>query len=323
MKRVWTIFLILLFTLAACAPQESEILPSPTATRIQGELTPYASKTPEQATQAPEARATLTPAPTPTPQIHVVALDETLISIAYAYGITLEQLQNANPEVNPWAIYVGDELIIPFVEAGEEADPNAAPAPDPQPVTLIEANCKAEASDGLWCLWTATNPDDGGTENILVEILLNDGSKTLSKIVTAPINISQAGERVPMGAFFTAEELAGMADPITAQVTLLQALPLGNIAGRYVPVTLQDGLITVKTDRQSAVITGNLQVSADASSVWVVAAAYDENDDLVGFLRWSQDAPVAAGNSILLEMQVFALGERRIQTVELLLEGHP
>ena len=323
MKKVWILPLLLIFILAACAPQEEETPPSPTATRISGELTPYASKTPEQAVQVPEARATLTPAPTPTPQIHVVALDETLISIAFNYGITLEQLQNANPEVNPWAIYVGDELIIPYVEAGEETDPNAAPAPDPELVSLSEAACTAEASGGLWCLWTATNPEEGGTENILVEILLNDGSNTLSKTVTAPVNISKAGERVPMGAFFTIEELAGMADPITAQLTLSQALPLGNTAERYVPVTLQDGLITVKTDRQSAVITGNLQVSADASSVWVVAAAYDDNEDLVGFLRWSQDSPVPAGASIRLEMQVFSLGERQIQTVELLLEGHP
>ncbi|MEE4195289.1 MAG: LysM domain-containing protein [Anaerolineae bacterium] len=323
-KPTWIFTAILLFfALTACQTAGSEAAPIPTATRNLGELTPYTSKTPVQATQVPEARATLTPAPTPTPQIHVVALDETLISIAYKYGITLEALQNANPEVNPWAIYVGDEIIIPYVEAGEEADPNAAPAPDPEPVELSEAVCTPEASGGLWCLWTATNPEDGGTENILTEILLNDGSKTLSKTVTAPVNISKAGERVPMGAFFTAQELAGMADPITVQVSLLQALPLSNTPGRYVPIILQDGLITIKNDRQSAVITGNLVVSADASSVWVVAAAYADSGTLVGFLRWSQETALSAGTSLPLEMQVFALGDGKIASVELLLEAHP
>ncbi len=322
MKRIWFLVLFLVF-LTACNQAEAEATPVPTATRITGDLTPFASKTPVQATQAPAARATLTPAPTPTPQIHVVALDETLISIAYAYGITLEQLQNANPEVNPWAIYVGDEIIIPYVEPGDQTDPNAAPAPDPEPVELSEAICTAEASGGLWCLWTATNPPDTGTENILVEILLDDGTTTLSKTVTAPVNISTAGQRVPLGAFFSAQELAGMADPITAQVTLLQALPLSSTTSRYVPVTLNDGLITIKSDHRSAVITGDLLVSADASSVWVVAAAYDQNENLVGFLRWSQEAALSAGASLPLEMQVFTVGDSEVASVELLLESHP
>lgn len=322
MKRIGFLVLLLIF-LTACNQAEGVATPASTATRIAGELTPYASKTPAQATQAPEARATLTPAPTPTPQIHVVALDETLISIAYSYGISLEALQNANPEVNPWAIYVGDELIIPYIEAGEDQNPNAAPAPDPEPVVLSEIACTADASDGLWCLWTATNPPDTGTENILVEITLQDGDLTLSKTVTAPLNISKAGQRVPMGAFFTATELAGLSGSYTAQLTLLQALPLGNTAGRSVPVTLQDGLVTIKSDHHSASITGNLQVSADASSVWVVAGAYDADGTLVGFLRWTQTASLSPDTSLPFEMQVFALGNGRIETVEILLEAHP
>jgi LysM repeat protein len=51
--------------------------------------------------------------PTPTPVVHVTVLGETLEGIAYAYGITVEALQEANQISDPNDLRVGQQLIIP------------------------------------------------------------------------------------------------------------------------------------------------------------------------------------------------------------------
>jgi hypothetical protein len=89
----------------------------------------------------PRAEATATPLPTPvpepTPQVHIVAKKETLSKIAKKYGITLEELLAANPQIkNPNRIDIGDEITIPVpvedaggtgAEGGEEAPPSEVP----------------------------------------------------------------------------------------------------------------------------------------------------------------------------------------------------
>jgi len=72
--------------------------PSPSAT--EAAVTPLPSPTPE---------------PEPTPQVYVIKTGDTLSKIAKEYGITLDQLLEANKDTidDPDLIAVGDEIIIP------------------------------------------------------------------------------------------------------------------------------------------------------------------------------------------------------------------
>jgi len=45
--------------------------------------------------------------------VHIVQAGESLLSIALLYGVTVDELQQANDLNNPDAIYVGQELVIP------------------------------------------------------------------------------------------------------------------------------------------------------------------------------------------------------------------
>jgi hypothetical protein len=70
-------------------------------------------------TASPTAEPTPTPLPTPTPAptptVYVVASGDTLSKIAARFGITLEQLLAANPQItNPNKIAIGDEVNIPL-----------------------------------------------------------------------------------------------------------------------------------------------------------------------------------------------------------------
>lgn len=72
---------------------------------------------PSSAASIPTAEATTAPVPTPSSsvgqRIHVVQAGETLSEIASMYGVTVEEMVQANGLDNPNAISVGQALVIP------------------------------------------------------------------------------------------------------------------------------------------------------------------------------------------------------------------
>jgi hypothetical protein len=85
----------------------------PSLLGLGDEGTGAASPTPaatEEITPEPEP----TEPPAPTPQVHVVVKGETMSKIAKKYGLTVDELMAANPQIkNPNKIKIGDELTIP------------------------------------------------------------------------------------------------------------------------------------------------------------------------------------------------------------------
>ena len=115
---------------AACSRPGSSGNPTPTATtgvRITAspsparQLSPVASPSPRAAATAPPS-VSPTVAPTPSPtrvtgtvpgQKYVVQPGDTLVSIAEEFGVTVQELIDANALTNPDVLRVGQELIIP------------------------------------------------------------------------------------------------------------------------------------------------------------------------------------------------------------------
>ena len=90
-----------------------------------------ASPTPVASGQA-STRPAATPAPAPTSQVYVVAKGDTMLKIAKKYGLTVQQLQAANPKIkNPNKIGIGDQIIIPAPTTGDSAggSPGSSSAP--------------------------------------------------------------------------------------------------------------------------------------------------------------------------------------------------
>ncbi len=70
------------------------------------------------------------PAPYPGGVTHVVAPGETLFSIGMQYGVGAEVIAAANGLTPPFIIQVGQELVIPVLDAAPGASPYPQPAPD-------------------------------------------------------------------------------------------------------------------------------------------------------------------------------------------------
>ena len=122
---------------APAAMLPTVILP-PTATPTPSPLpTSTPTLTPE-ATDTPSPAPTLTPSPSPEPTLvhstYKVRSGDTPASIAFRFGVTAEELMTANNIVNPSALQVGQELIIPIPPtATPTASPTASPTPMAQP----------------------------------------------------------------------------------------------------------------------------------------------------------------------------------------------
>ncbi len=97
------------------------LLPTPTATLTR---TPTPTST---------ATVTLTPTDTRVPVYHIVAMGENPGSIASQYGMSLEQLMEANDITDPRRLRVGQALLIPPTWTPEDStpDPNATPTATP------------------------------------------------------------------------------------------------------------------------------------------------------------------------------------------------
>ncbi len=106
----------------------------PSLLGLGGPDQPGASGSPGPSTGAsaePSGSAGPTPTPGPTPTAYVVAPGDTLSGIAQKFGLTLEALQAANPQITDVnKIKVGDEIIIPVPIPSEIPD---AGSPSPSP----------------------------------------------------------------------------------------------------------------------------------------------------------------------------------------------
>src|SRR4030065_422038 len=112
-RRIAFVFIFLGFLLSSCA--QNTLQPTPVITPT-GVLTPY--HTPPPSPVIPTATLMVvrpvTPAPTPTPFLHTIGNDDTMLGIAYQYGISLEDLQAANPGVDQPFLSVGKQLVTPL-----------------------------------------------------------------------------------------------------------------------------------------------------------------------------------------------------------------
>jgi nucleoid-associated protein YgaU len=89
---------------------------------------PSESRGPSQPVSTPSA--TPTPVAVPTAEIYVIKTGDTLSKVAKRFGVTLEQILAANPDIkNADKIALGQQIIIPTpaAEATPAASASAAP----------------------------------------------------------------------------------------------------------------------------------------------------------------------------------------------------
>lgn len=318
--------------LSACFPLAITETPINTTTVY---ITPYFTPTPSQVdppnSQIDET-ATPRPFPTVTPFIYTVIQGDTMLGIAMRYGISLEELMEANPEVNPRILSIGTELVIPMSEDSQAAIPTATPIA----MTVNETVCYQSAEGGHWCFLSVENNQIEPVENVSARMsLVSQSGELLAEIeATTPLNVIYPGQSLPIIGYFPPP----LPDEFTPQVDLLSGISLSIENRRYLEVSIDLEEEYKSPDNLQMTVSGNasMLVNQDpATLVWVVVVAYDEDGDVVGVRKWEAyfsepddlpeqavilELPLQAGQNLPFEITVFSLGPP-IKNVEVLVEA--
>jgi phage tail protein X len=310
--RLGLIILIFLTILSACAspaPGNTQTASTP----APAELTPYQ-------TLLPTPTATLIPPlttpklPTTTPIIYTIKAGDTLSAIAARYHVPVEALLAANPGIQAGALVVGKTLVIP---TGIQATGVALPTPAAVPVT--QAQCYPEAAGGLWCFALLQNAYAETLENLSVQFTLLDstGQELASQIAYGLLDILPAGRTMPLAAYFPPPAPAGA--QVRAQV--LTALRLISGEGRYMDAAIENTLVEMDSTGRTASVSGQVVIHGDQvpAGLWVLAAAYDRDGNVVGLRRWEPDQVPTGEEPVRFEFQVSSAGPA-IDRVEFLAE---
>ena len=285
--RKFVLICCLAILLVACN-EASPILPS-LPPSLSGELLPYISPTPSRTPTPlpPAATVALTPIPTATPFTHTIAKGDTLLGIALRYGVSLEQLQAANPGVDPGFLVVGNALGIPL----EGQASNAIPLPAPLPLPWSEPRCYANAEGGLWCFILVTNDQPNAIENLSAWISLYDaqGNPVGGQAATSPLNLLSMNASMPLMAYFAPP----LPTSVLPQGQLLSALAVENSSMRYLDAALLVSSLEISQDGAQASAQGQVMIPQGSipSTVWIVLTAYDRGGNVVGARKSVLDAP--------------------------------
>jgi LysM repeat protein len=342
---ILTLLSILIFTLAACATPT--IPPTNTGTPVAF-LTPYLSPTPSQTALPPTPLTTIpiTPPPTPTPYLYILKNDDTLLGLAYRFGVTVDQIVAANPGINPHFLTVGKPIVIPI----KDNEPTALPSRTSIPLQLGAPYCYPAGDGGTWCMLIIKNGQAQAVENVSVWLGLYsaEGKNTASQVVVPPLDLLGAGLALPLMAYFSPPFDPGN----TARAQLLGVLSIEKNTKRYLPTSIQVKDVQISSTGKQADITGQVDLSGTvkASALWVVVVAYGTNDELAGMRKWEAEAdpnclvplatsvPLPAGTAAAsvtpisgrklprkcqsFDLTVFSLGPL-IQKIDVLAEARP
>ena len=306
------VLILLVLILTACAPQADLSTPAVT-------LIPYATHTPSLLPSGPVGLVTASAAlPSPTPFVYTVQTGETMGGIALKFGVSLADLQAANPEISPNSMSVGQVLKIP----SDPANPSGEPTPTPASFTVEQIQCYPSADGGMWCFVLAHNDDSDFLENVSAQVTLIDanGNSLASQTALLPLNILPPNTSLPMAVFF-ASPIPADAKPQVQILTAIKLLP-GDV--RYLPATIQNLLVQVDWNGHNAQVSGQIFLPAEskaAASVWAAATAFDDSGQVVGVRRWEGGA-IQPGTSLPFTMTVSSLGGG-VTRVEVAVEARP
>jgi LysM repeat protein len=331
-KTLW-IFALTVLLASGCKVGIGTAPPAPTVTRPIL-LTPYWTLTPEteNAAQEPDVTATGRPAtptppptPTPTPVVYRVKKGDTLLGIALQNGLTLEELQAANPEVDPNLLSVDTALVLPPPQA--TSTPGPAPTPGPEPVEIGEPRCYAQGDGARWCFAAAYNPSLQPVENVTAWLYLymaRTGPLTGTE-TTLPLNLLPPGRRLPLAAWFSPTDALPGEETMYAAAELRSALAVEPAAGRYLGTTIQVARQEITSDGWQASVRGWISLQDDrvpAGTVSLAAVAYTKAGEIAGVRAWHAGGGIAPGGSLRFDVTVYSAGPP-IARVEVLAEARP
>lgn len=262
----------------------------------------------ETATPPLPPRPTPTATPTPPPAVAAAALvytvrpGDTLLGIAFDFGLDVGALQAANAGVDARSLQVGQRLIIP--------PPTPAAAPLPLPLLLEPPTCYDTPSGALLCLGRVANHEAQPVEYVRVQVQFWHADGT--PLAAAETGIEQA--LIPPGAAAPYSVLLPGMDGAYAYATavLLAADPAPQTDQRFVALTIEDAQASLVDGRY--VVTAALHNATDhaAGPARVVLTLLDADGRVTGYRTALTPAGIAPGARVSVRIEAAAQDAARV-----------
>lgn len=308
------IFALLLTACApASAPDSAPLAPAP--------LDAYRTQTPTPTQVRDPFTTAADPArPSPTPLLYTIATGDSFTRIADRFGVSVSDLQNANPGVAPNALTIGMTIRIP---TGPQDALTVVPTPTPVPLRISQVDCFPGASGGKWCFALVDNPYPHPLENISARLMLINPNNEIvaEQMVVTVLNVIYPGRSLPLAAYFPPPLESGLAP----RVQVSSSTALLPIDLRYLPAEAQNITVSVNWSGRSAQVTGSVVLLGDsvpASQVRLAAVVYDLQGQVVGVRRIELAGPLEPGARLPFDFEVGSLGGV-IARVDVLAEALP
>jgi len=242
-----------------------------------------------------------------------------MFGIALRYGLSLEALKTANPQVNPYFMGVGTQLLIPLTPTSVTPTPtpqqtaaqasSSTPAPSSTPFVNLQTDCYRDAIGGVTCFVLAQNQSGKPLENLTAQVTLNGTSTEYSQTQGAilPLNLLPAGAQLPLVAYFQPPTPAKFT--ATAQVDFWLPVPDGD--ARYLGTNLADLQTEMSADASYAAVRGQVTLADPterASSIWLLATAFTQDGRVVGIRRWEAPQPIPVGQAVPFSFTIYSMG---------------
>ena len=311
--------ILAMFCVVSCNRVE---LSAPSITTVGVTLTPYlpgmSGSTSLTLTPTPQPNSP-TPVPSPTPLIYTVAEGDTLSAIAERFGVSIDSILVANPDVDPRSLLIGAQLMIPSSADGAVLQLESSLTN----VRLDSPICYPAADAGLWCLALAGNARGEPVEGLSAEITLLSpkGEMLTNRTAYSPLERLMPGKAMPLMAYFPPP----VPTPWVASAVLKTSLP-GKLEDiRYIPTTLDIQDMTLSPERERVRIQGIISLTGGGSPaglVWLMAVAYDDQGQAVGMRKWDAEKALMAGKKISFDIELYSLGPK-IANVDVQAEARP
>jgi LysM repeat protein len=239
--------------------------------------------------------ATAAPEVSPTPVVHIVQPDETLVSISLDYEVDLELLQLVNGIDDPSLLQIGQQLVIP---RGDELiatpSPLLLPTPTPLPASVRGAACYETPVGSLQCLGEIVNTSALTITNAHVNVALVDpsGISLLEADAQAAADVLPPGGRSPFRLLFTKppEAWSGLS------VEVARAEVAGLIPLEHVPIAVVvTGEERAGEQYQISGTVENVSQGLVAEGVSIIVTAYDVD----GYVIAVRQVDVDVGEALL------------------------
>jgi len=295
---------LLLFTLVACSSVEREHTPLQTAT-----LRSFSAYTPSS-----KPVISLTPigtpfsvGSTPTPFVHIIQQGETLLEIAFRYGVQFDDIVLVNPEIDPNLLRIGEEIRIPG-PGGEPVD-ILLPTPTPIPVHIKPLDCYESPSVTFVCMISIINTAEFVVGGVSAQIALydRDGQILDNQIVYALLNNIPIGQEIPLVAIFDRRP-SGYSG---FHVELLSAVQVPDPLDGLPAIDVLETRTIYQAENRLVEVSGRLSITSyegDELLVRIVGVALDAKGEPIGMNVWEERVYSANNEDIEYRISIFSLG---------------